>query len=491
MVFFLAISKFLSSIPRMKNNKKIFWFSIFLFAAIFCYHLFSSAFDHDEIQHLHATWLVSQGALPFTDFLEQHNPTLWYLFAPVLQLASGTEVIFIVRTFDVLLLAASLFFIWKILRSFFDQSLSRWLILLTMSCFMFTRNMLEFRPDPFMTFFILVSYFFWIKTFREQKRKDALVSGLAIGLATVILQKALVFLLLMLGMWGVAFLFAPFWMFERKKIFAQASIFFVALLFPLLIFFIFILEQGHFDDYWFWNVTFNKFFYLQAMVSAHISWVSTVSRSFAQSGLVWVLGFLGAFVVCVQQRRNFSLLSLFFISLLYFVGFMRSGFPLAQYLLPFFPVLILFSGFAWQFLEKQHRRFQFFLPLLVLLTLIESFAIMILYQKNTFQLQCMNHVLETTKQNDVVMIQPPFHPIFRNDASFFWYNNNIIMKAVSDYAKKYGGENKGEKDVKRVRENLPAVLRKTAHAEDKIYPDLEVYFKNYKPMGKYDLYRLR
>ena len=65
------------------------------------------------------------------------------------------------------------------------------------------------------------------------------------------------------------------------------------------------------------------------------------------------------------------------------------------------------------------------------------------------------------------------------------------MKAVSDYAKKYGGENKGEKDVKRVRENLPAVLRKTAHAEDKIYPDLEVYFKNYKPMGKYDLYRLR
>ena len=37
----------------------------------------------DELEHLHATWCVAQGQLPYRDFFEHHTPLLYYLLAPI------------------------------------------------------------------------------------------------------------------------------------------------------------------------------------------------------------------------------------------------------------------------------------------------------------------------------------------------------------------------------------------------------------------------
>ncbi|MGD9497288.1 MAG: hypothetical protein AB7Y46_13395 [Armatimonadota bacterium] len=42
--------------------------------------------DSDEQEHLHASYLVSLGQRPFIDFFEHHNPTLYYLLAPLIAL---------------------------------------------------------------------------------------------------------------------------------------------------------------------------------------------------------------------------------------------------------------------------------------------------------------------------------------------------------------------------------------------------------------------
>ncbi len=42
--------------------------------------------DYDEFAQFHATWLVSQGLVPYADFHAVHPPFFWYLFAPVLRL---------------------------------------------------------------------------------------------------------------------------------------------------------------------------------------------------------------------------------------------------------------------------------------------------------------------------------------------------------------------------------------------------------------------
>lgn len=46
-------------------------------------HIGVARYDHDDVEHLHAAWLVRQGLLPFLDFFEAHQPPLWYLLAPL------------------------------------------------------------------------------------------------------------------------------------------------------------------------------------------------------------------------------------------------------------------------------------------------------------------------------------------------------------------------------------------------------------------------
>jgi len=43
-----------------------------------------SAFDHDEVEHAHFSWLVLQGQVPYVDFHQNHLPALWLLGAAVL-----------------------------------------------------------------------------------------------------------------------------------------------------------------------------------------------------------------------------------------------------------------------------------------------------------------------------------------------------------------------------------------------------------------------
>jgi len=42
-------------------------------------------FNPDEFEHLHASWLVASGHLPYRDFFEHHTPGLYYLLAPPLR----------------------------------------------------------------------------------------------------------------------------------------------------------------------------------------------------------------------------------------------------------------------------------------------------------------------------------------------------------------------------------------------------------------------
>src|SRR5262249_11890352 len=39
--------------------------------------------DPDELEHLHAAYLVSLGDVPYRDFFEHHGPVFYYLLAPL------------------------------------------------------------------------------------------------------------------------------------------------------------------------------------------------------------------------------------------------------------------------------------------------------------------------------------------------------------------------------------------------------------------------
>lgn len=47
----------------------------------------------DEVEHLHAAWLVSRGQTPFADFFQNHSPVLWYVLAPILVVWPADETV--------------------------------------------------------------------------------------------------------------------------------------------------------------------------------------------------------------------------------------------------------------------------------------------------------------------------------------------------------------------------------------------------------------
>src|SRR5687768_8011789 len=55
-------------------------------------------FNVDEFQHLHASWMLHLGFLPYKDFWENHAPLLYFLTAPVLSfLGESARSLLIVR----------------------------------------------------------------------------------------------------------------------------------------------------------------------------------------------------------------------------------------------------------------------------------------------------------------------------------------------------------------------------------------------------------
>lgn len=49
------------------------------------YWTFILPMNPDEMEHLHSTYLLLRGAVPYRDFWQNHTPTLWFLFAPVMK----------------------------------------------------------------------------------------------------------------------------------------------------------------------------------------------------------------------------------------------------------------------------------------------------------------------------------------------------------------------------------------------------------------------
>src|SRR6266567_3007831 len=213
-------------------------------AALAIGHAWWSQLNHDELEHLHAAWLVGQGQVPFRDFLEQHHPTLWYLLAPLTRgIGSVRGLVFATRVADLATLGAVLALVAGLLRRTYPEVAARWPLLLLGSSFMFVRNTMEVRPDPLMNLLLYAGLLCWIGFVQEGRPWRALLAGALFGAAAAVLQKAAVVML------------------------AASAL-------PVAALFAFIAAHGYFREFWFWNYAFNRFFYTQARIAQHFSvWI--------------------------------------------------------------------------------------------------------------------------------------------------------------------------------------------------------------------------
>ena len=124
----------------------------------------------DEFEHLHASWLVSIGKTPYTDFFEHHNPLLWYISAPIVSLFYNNAIVFyVMRLFIFATSILTLFYAYKI-TLFWGKSECGWMAIALILCNIITiYNFYQFRPDNFMNLCFIIGLYYLFSYIKENK----------------------------------------------------------------------------------------------------------------------------------------------------------------------------------------------------------------------------------------------------------------------------------------------------------------------------------
>ena len=168
-----------------------------LFAAVL-WRLPNMRLDHDEVEHLHAAWLVGQGDLPYQDFAETHNPVLWYLLAPLLKEAPE-EAVAMGRALMALCSLGILGLGWLLARHLGGGKGLLAPILLAASSY-WSVYAVSIRPDVPMTTLLLLALSLYLPSSEgPPPRWRPFAAGLAMGAAVAVLLKAAVVAAVVIG----------------------------------------------------------------------------------------------------------------------------------------------------------------------------------------------------------------------------------------------------------------------------------------------------
>src|SRR5262245_15459000 len=103
--------------------------------------------DPDESQHLHVSWLLSQGQVPYRDFWEHHLPFFHYAIAPLtVGLTDRPAVYFAARAIMVALAAAGVWLTWLLARRLSADG-AVWAVIVLLFLPQFAETSTETRPD--------------------------------------------------------------------------------------------------------------------------------------------------------------------------------------------------------------------------------------------------------------------------------------------------------------------------------------------------------
>ena len=206
----------------------------------------------DNVEHIHATWLVAWGKVPYRDFFQHHNPLLWYLFAPVFKhIIDAMLLLDLAHALGIFAGIWTFFIVYKICRRFFEASALATLISLIILCppyyYIYCFN---FNPDTFMALAFAGGLYFLFNYWQNNMLSNLCFAFMLFFIAFMFTQKILVIFT------GLAFI--SLYLFYKKK--TPFSHIFYALSLPifcLLVFITLLYSAGALELYWKSNYLFN------------------------------------------------------------------------------------------------------------------------------------------------------------------------------------------------------------------------------------------
>jgi hypothetical protein len=145
--------------------------------------------DHDEVQHLHASWLITQGQKPYTDFFEHHPPLYWQTAGRLVHALYNVPSVTVFRTARLLaaaiavLAAAGLVWLARELKACSTYALAPLLV------YVWVHPAFEFRPDGAAALFSVVAAAALARAVRRDSVAWAAASGVGLSLAAGLVIK--------------------------------------------------------------------------------------------------------------------------------------------------------------------------------------------------------------------------------------------------------------------------------------------------------------
>ena len=164
-----------------------------LLAVTLCsgYMLFG-AFDDDEFQHVHISWLIRHGTIPVVDFFEHHSPVYHLLLSPLAWFGSGRHLIFFYRTASVASLFGVLTLTGLLCRRETGRTLSAlFAVTALLAIPMFLVKMVEARPaSPALLCMAAALYIvFGVEPGSARRRRLIALAGIMTGLMVLLSPK--------------------------------------------------------------------------------------------------------------------------------------------------------------------------------------------------------------------------------------------------------------------------------------------------------------
>ncbi len=416
----------LVTLKAVKWKRTILWLGFVVAAGWWVYNACCLYIDHDEIEHIHDAYLVFRGLVPFRDFVEVHQPLLWFLLAPVFALTTNpVTVIFIVRGLFVVFFGLALWLVYDMAKPSFFALLG---LITAASSMLYVRSFVEVRNDGPMVLMVLLAMWLLYRFRKDSHRMIFLpLSGLAMGLAMLFSNKAVPA--------GVGLLVGV-WLSQRDMNASQRWSGMVRFVAAVLLPWVFLLVYLSMTDsmlcYIFWTYQLNMLMH----VKAHFPFAFNVGRT--------ILAFMRydpALVVLVVVGLAFGftrlgdpLVATSLVTLVLGMGLAyESLLPYKQYLL--LPITMgVFLGLRFlAYLGQRKARLSAILGLVLAVVALGRGSWLWLngITTNTTQIAAIRAMDRVLPMDARVLCMPPRHPITRLDASPLWFNLDLFDRCFS------------------------------------------------------------
>ena len=209
----------------------------------------------DNVEHLHTSWIIWMGEMPYRDFFQHHNPLMWYLFAPLVAYLIDDMSIFSV--FNIIGVGALYLIALYNCKIFSLDKKNKTMTLFLGAILVSAYSLLwstDYRPDTFMFVFYYMGLYkllYYVED-EEKNSRTIIISFLYFFISFMFTQKVLMHVV-------IPGFFIIYWLIVGKIKFQH---FIKACILPLILlsaFIGFLYYNDSLKVYWLSNYSFNTY----------------------------------------------------------------------------------------------------------------------------------------------------------------------------------------------------------------------------------------